>query len=432
MDFPPPHGAVKLRTTECAVRTRRFLLALFVVGCSGPAVDVTPHPGFTGTSSDAGGHDDDASAPAGDASPDADASGDVASVDASMGDTSTPMGPLVAYISGYDPTIGVYAVNPTSGALSQTSTTTSFGSSPSFLAMSPSAKNLYALDENTNGQVGAYAVDATTGALTFLSSVSSQGDGPAFLSVDGTGKFVLVANYGDGTVAVLPVQTNGSVGAAVDMHTVGANAHMIIADPSNRYVFVPCLGANYVAQFEFDDTTGMLTPNSVATVAVPSGSGPRHLAFHPTLPYAYLLSETASTVTPFSFDATTGRLAAIDSPQSTIPHGFSGTNTGAEVHVHPSGRFVFASNRGDDSVVAFDVDPTTGKITYASRTPTGGMTPRDFGLDPTGALLYAANQNSNTVFPFLVDATHGTIAANGGSTAATMPSFVGLFRLPAP
>ncbi len=410
--------------------TRLALFALLVDGCSGPAVDVPPNPGFTATASDAGG--EDATTPAGDASSVVDASREAASPDASVGDTSAPMGPLVAYISGYDPTIHVYGVDATTGALSQTSTTTSFGTSPSFLAMSPSAKYLYALDENTNGQVGAYAVDATTGALTFLSSVSSQGSGPAFLSVDGTGKYVLVANYGDGTVAVLPVQADGSVGTAVDMHTVGANAHMIVADPSNKYVFVPCLGASYVAQFLFDDATGILTPNSVATVAVPSGSGPRHLAFHPTLPYAYLLSETASTVTPFSFDATTGRLAAIDSPQSTIPNGFAGTNTGAEVHVHPSGKFVFASNRGDDSVVVFDVDPATGKITYASRTPTGGMTPRDFGLDPTGALLYAANQNSNTVFPFLVDATHGTITANGGSTTATMPSFVGLFRLPGP
>ncbi len=230
----------------------------------------------------------------------------------------------------------------------------------------------------------------------------------------------------------MPVQSDGSVGAAVATRTVGANAHMIVADPSNRYVFVPCLGADYVAQFLFDDTTGTLTPNAVATVSTPSGAGPRHLAFHPTLPYAYLLSETASTVTPFALDGTTGRLSALDTPQSTIPNGFSGTNTGAEVHVHPSGRFLLASNRGDDSIVVFSIDPTTGKITYVSRTSSGGTTPRDFTLDPSGAFLYAANQGSNTVVPFRVDASQGGITTNGGSSSATMPSFVGVFRLPAP
>jgi 6-phosphogluconolactonase len=404
---------------------------LLVLGCGSSSVGtLNPSDDF---GHDASG-DDDASAP--DAAPSVDASteasSDAGSLDSSTLETSTPAGPLVAYISGYDPTIHVLSVDAASGALSATSTITSFGTSPSFLALSPSAKNLYVLDESTTGQVGAYSVDSSSGALTFLSSVSSKGNGPAFLSVDGTGKFVLVANYGDGTVAVLPVQSDGSVGAAVDMHTVGANAHMIVADPSNRYVFVPCLGADYVAQFLFDDATGILTPNTVATVATPSGSGPRHLAFHPTLPYAYLMSETASTITPYALDGTTGRLSAIDTPQSTIPGGFSGTNTGAEIHVHPSGRFLFGSNRGDDSIVVFTIDASTGKIAFSSRTPSGGMTPRDFTLDPSGAFLYSADEGSNTVAPFRVDSTHGGVSANGTSFGATMPSFVGIFHLPAP
>jgi 6-phosphogluconolactonase len=392
----------------------------------------TLNPGFH--VGDAAAQGDDASAVDSAAGSDGsiDASNDAGPRDSSTTDVTAPVGALVAYISGYDPTIGVYSVDPTSGALSMTSHTTSFGTSPSFLALSPSAKYLYALDENATGQVGAYAVDAATGALAFLASVSSHGNGPAFLSVDGTGNFVLVANYGDGTVAVLPVQADGSLGAAVVTRSVGANAHMIVADPSNRYVFVPCLGADYVAQFLFDDATGALTPNAVATVSTPSGAGPRHLAFHPTLPYAYLLSETASTITPFALDGTTGRLSALDSPQSTIPNGFSGTNTGAEVRVHPSGRFLLASNRGDDSIVVLSIDQTTGKITYVSRTSSGGMTPRDFTLDPGGAFLYAANQGSDTVVPFRVDASQGAITSNGGSTSATMPSFVGVFRLPAP
>ena len=168
---------------------------------------------------------------------------------------------------------------------------------------------------------------------------------------------------------------------------------MILPDPSNHFVFVPCLGADYVAQFVFDDTTGKLTPNAVATVAAATGAGPRHIAFHPNGRIAYVINETNSTMTTYTFDSNAGTLSAIDT-QSTLPAGFSGTNTAAEVWVHPSGAWLFASNRGADDIAVFALDVTTGKMKSPSFTPSGGMTPRDFTLAPGGGFLCAASQKT--------------------------------------
>ena len=340
-----------------------------------------------------------------------------------------PLGPLVAYASGYGPNIALYSVDPVTGALGSKGTVAAFGANPSFLAVNRGVTNLYAIDENATGRVGAYAIDGATGALAFLNAVSSGGNGPAHVSVDATQAHVFVANYGDGAVAVLPVIAGGKLGAATDTKTVGANAHMIVADPSNQYVFVPCKGADYIAQFLFDATAGKLTPNATAHVATAAGAGPRHLAFHPGGKLAYLINENNSTMTAFSLDGATGRLAPIET-QSTLPAGFAGANTGAEVWVHPSGAFVYGSNRGHDSVVVFAIDAVTGKMTLKGHTKTGGTTPRDFTIDPTGAFLFAANQGSNTIVPFKIDAVLGTLTTTASSVSVTSPSFVGVVRLP--
>jgi 6-phosphogluconolactonase len=306
------------------------------------------------------------------------------------------------------------------------------GTSPSFLAWNPSVTNLYALDEATAGRVAAYSIDKTTGALTHLNDVSSTGNGPAHVSVDATGKWVMVANYGDGTVAVLPTMADGSLGAATDTKSPGMNAHMIVADPSNKFVVVPCLGSDIVAQYVFDSTNGKLTPNAVPTFATDKGAGPRHIAFHPNGKLAFLLAEKASTVTSLAFDATTGQLTKIET-HSTLAPGFSGTNTGAEIWVHPTGTFVFASNRGDDSIAAFSVDSKSGAMTFIGTTKTTGKTPRDFTLDPAGAFLYAANQGSDTIVPFRVTtagATQVTLATAASAIAFTQPSFFGVAYLP--
>ncbi len=335
---------------------------------------------------------------------------------------------FVAYASGYGPDIQWLSVNASTGATAAVGSVASFGSAPSFRAVDAAAKHLYAVDENATGQVGAYAIDQTTGALTFQNAVSSGGNGPPFVTVDGSGKWVLVANYGDGTVSVLPVQGDGSLGAPVQTLTAGANAHMIAPDPSNRFVFVPCKGADYVAQYLFDATMGKLTPNATPTVATASGAGPRHIAFHPTLPVAYVIAENASTVTSYAFDTSAGTLSPTQTI-TTLPSGFSGTNTGAEVHVHPSGKWLFASNRGDDSIAVFALD-AAGAMTAHGFTKSGGTTPRDFSLDPSGSLLYAANQGTGNVVPFRFDASSGSLTSAGAAVTVPSASFVGFAALP--
>ena len=362
-----------------------------------------------------------------DASTPADASSD-ARLDA--GAEASPPARLVAYASGYAPALQWLSVDASTGALTPGGSLASFGNAPSFLAVDAAGKHLYAVDESTPGRVGAYAIDPSTGALTSQTAASSGGDGPPFVSVDPQGRWVLVANYGSGTVAVLPIQADGSLGAAVSTMTAGAEAHMIVADPSDRFVFVPCKGADYVAQYLFDAATGKLTPNAVPHLATAAGAGPRHLAFHPDGKTVYLIDETASSMTALALDASTGTLTASQTV-STLPAGFTGTNTGAEVHVHPSGKWLFGSNRGDDSVVVFALD-ATGGMTARGFTKTGGTTPRDFTLDPAGSHLYAANQGSGNVVAFTFDATAGTLTplATGATVTVPAASFIGLAALP--
>jgi len=430
-------ASFKARGLRYNERVRRFVrlaagisaLSALVVGCgssSGGAYDagvyVPPPSDASSESADAPGGDGGAPVDSG--------GGGESGSDARAGDgeAGAPTH-LVAYASGYGPNIQWLSVNSTTGATASVGSVASFGSAPSFLAVDAAAKHLYAVDENATGQVGAYAIDAATGALSFQNAVSSGGNGPPFVTVDGSGKWVLVANYGDGTVSVLPVMGDGSLAAPVQTLSAGSEAHMIKPDPSNRFVFVPCKGADYIAQYVFDATMGKLTPNATPTVATASGAGPRHIAFHPSLSVAYVIAENASTVTSYAFDTSAGTLSPTQTI-STLPSGFTGTNTGAEVHVHPSGKWLFASNRGDDSIAVIALD-AAGAMTVHGFTKSGGTTPRDFSLDPSGALLYAANQGNGNVVPFLFDAASGSLTAAAGSPVGVpMASFVGFAALP--
>ena len=325
---------------------------------------------------------------------------------------------LVAYVSGYGPDIAWLDVTAT-GGLAPVGSIASFAASPSWLAIDPSHTHLYAVSEATS-QVGAYAIDQTTGALTFIDAVSSGGNGPAHATVDPLGHFVLVANYGDGAVAVLPIRADGGVAAPVQTVNAGANAHMVYVAGSHAYV--PCLGSNYVAQYDFDEASGMLAPNAVPHAAVTGG--PRHIAFGASA--AYVIDELASTITVMSSSGP-GQLTG-GQTISTRAAGATGTNTGAEVWVHPSGMFVFASNRGDNNIATFAVQ-ANGMLSLVGHTPCGGMTPRDFTIDPSGTYLYVANQNSNNVVPFRIEAS-GLLTAIGTPATATQPSFVGIIALP--
>lgn len=343
-----------------------------------------------------------------------------AGADAARSDAATPAH-VVAYISGYGPAIAWFDVDLTTGALAPKGSLAA--AQPSFLALSPS--HVYAVSENMD-RVGAYAVDPASGALTFLDDRASGGAGPAHVAIDRSGAYVLVANYGGGTAAVLPIAADGSLEPATQTVSPGANAHMIVTDAANRFAFVPCKGSDYVAQYTFDH--GVLAANAIPHLATAAGAGPRHLAFAPDGKHGYLVDETASTLMVLGYDATSGRLT----PQQTISTraaGATGANTGAEVAVSTSGAFVYASNRGDDDIAVFAI-AGDGSVTFASHTPTGGATPRMFALDPTGRWLYAANQGSNTVVAFAVDPVTGGLTPTGAVTQATMPAFVGFVALP--
>ncbi len=346
-----------------------------------------------------------------------------ASFDGAMADARPTA--LFAYVSGYSSAISRYSL--AGGVLTATGMTTSFASDPSFMAIDPSNTHIYAASESTN-RAGAYAIDQATGALTFLNDIAVGGSGPAHIAVDHGGTFVLIANYGNGTVSVAPIQANGSLGTVSQTISPGANAHQVVLDPSDHYAFVPCLGSDRVSQYLFDATTGTLTANAVPSLATDAGAGPRHLAFKPDGPFAYLLNEKSSTLSALAFDAATGRLSTLQTV-STRASGATGNNTGAEVWVHPNGKFVYASNRGDNNLAIFAIG-ADGKVTLVGHRATGGMTPRNFTFEPSGAFVYVANQGSNTVIPFAVDPMTGMLGEPGASVMATAPSFVGIATLP--
>jgi 6-phosphogluconolactonase len=311
--------------------------------------------------------------------------------------------------------------------------------SPSFLALHPSRRYLYAANEvrsfegQETGAVSAFAIDAATGRLTTLNQQSSGGSGPAHLVVDRSGQNVLVANYGGGSVAVLPVGTDGRLRppSAVVQHTGSSvnpkrkskpYAHSINVDPGNRFAYAADLGIDKVMIYRFDPAAGTLVANDPASASVAPGSGPRHFAFDPTGSHAYVINEMLMTITAFSHDAARGALAEVQTI-STLPPGqdvAQGFST-AEVQVHPSGRFVYGSNRGHDSVTVFARDASSGRLTFLQNVPTQGAFPRNFGIDPSGRYLLAANQRSNSVVVFRIDQDTGRLTPTGHSVTVGTP-----------
>ncbi len=300
---------------------------------------------------------------------------------------------------------------------------------PSYVTLHPSGKFLYAANEIGNfggqkaGAVSAFTIDQATGMLTLLNTVSSRGGGPCHVIVDSTGKNVLVANYGGGSVAVLPIAKDGRLGeaSAFVQHSgssvnparqKGPHAHSVNLTPDNRLLLVADLGLDQVLIYRFDPDRGTLTPADPPFARVNPGAGPRHLAFSPRGNFVYVINEMQSTLTTFAFDSAKGMLKDLQSI-STLPDGFSGQSFTAEVEVHSSGRYLYGSNRGDDSIAVFSIDPASGKLTFVDRTPTEGKFPRNFAIDPTGNLLLAANQNSNSVVVFRIDPKTGRLTPTG-------------------
>ncbi len=300
-------------------------------------------------------------------------------------------------------------------------------SNPSFLAVHPNRRFLYAVSEMGGGQksgaVSAFSIEAPTGGLTFLNRASSGGSGPCHLVVDKTGENVVVVNYGSGSVAVLPLEQDGRLreassfiqhqGSSVNpKRQQGPHAHSVNLSADNRFAVVADLGLDQVLVYRLDAAKGAITPNEPPFTAVKPGSGPRHFAFHPQGKVAYVINELASTVTAFAYDAGRGVLKEVQTI-TTLPADFSGVNYTAEVQVHPSGKFVYGSNRGHNSITLFKVDGKKGTLTPVEQTPTQGKTPRNFGIDPTGTWLLAANQDTDNVVVFRIDAKTGRLTPTG-------------------
>lgn len=307
---------------------------------------------------------------------------------------------------------------------------------PSFITFDRHRRFLYAVcetdeyDGRATGGVYAYAVDPITGSLQLINHRSSGGAGPCHLSLDHTDRFLFVANYTGGSVAAFPLRDDGGIAPESDFvqhHGSGpvkdrqqsAHAHCVGLDLSNRYVMVADLGMDRVMIYSFDSTRGTLVPAAQPFLLLPPGSGPRHFVFHPDGDKMYIIAELNSTVTAAAYDREKGVLRIIGS-QSTLPAGYSGENAGAEVCVAPSGRFVYCSNRGHNSIAVFAVHPDTGALDLVQHQSTGVHWPRNFAIDPSGQYLLVANQRSDSVVLFLIDEKEGTLSP--GDLSIEIPS----------
>jgi len=307
---------------------------------------------------------------------------------------------------------------------------------PSFLTASADGRFLFAVNERSDfggarsGSVTSFAIDSQTAKLKELSVEASRGADPCHLALDRTGRFLAVANYTGGSVAVLPVGTDGVLAPAVSVvqhegrgadpkRQEGPHAHQVLFTADNRFLIVADLGLDRLVVYRFDDATGALARHEPAGVSLPAGAGPRHIAFHPDGSRAYVINELSSTITTLRWDARAGAFDAGRSV-STLPPGFAGSNTTAEIEIHPGGRFLYGSNRGHDSLVVFSVG-SAGELSLAEAEPARGKMPRHFAIDRSGRWLVAANQASGSLAVFRIDSETGNLAPEGSPVSAGTP-----------
>lgn len=309
--------------------------------------------------------------------------------------------------------------------------------SPSFLATHPNGKFLYAVGEVANvgakktGVVSAFAIDGASGQLKLLNQQSSGGGGPCHLTVDPSGRTVLVANYGGGSVAALPILADGSLaeggsfiqhqGSSVNKsRQEGPHGHAIVVDPTHKFALACDLGLDQVLIYKLDAANARLTPHQPPFATLAPGSGPRHIAFRPDGQFAYVINEMLCTMTVFAWDGGRGVLKEVQTI-STLPGSVEKGYSTAEVYTHPTGRFVYGSNRGHDSIVVYACDEKTGRLTLVQHQPTLGRTPRHFAIHPGGKFLLAENQSSDTVAIFRIDPATGRLTAHGEPLAVPSP-----------
>jgi len=377
-------------------------------------------------------------------------------------------GPLMAYVGTYSAPlrnvrstqvdlppgngrgIHIFEVDRTTGALTPRSGF-DMGSSPSCLAINSAGTRLYSANETDKmgesdpGSVSAFAIDRADGRLKLLNTVHSGGAGPTHVSIHPSGKFVMVANYFGGSVAVFPILPDGQLGPASDIKkdagTIGPktatnapkgsfafsghdqpHAHMIQADPSGRFVLHVDLGLDQILVWKFDDQKGVLSPNDPASISYPPGDGPRHFAFHPNGHWFYSLQEEGSNIVLCDYDPAQGRLAPRQT-LSSLPPGFAGSNFCSEIMVSADGRFVYAANRLHDGIAYFSVGEN-GTLTFVGEEWTRGDYPRSFNFDPTGSFLYSCNQRADMITTFRVDKKSGALAFTGQYTPVGNPSMI--------
>lgn len=326
---------------------------------------------------------------------------------------------LLAFSGSYGQGVYAYRFDTSSGALKPAGLAVET-TSPSFLAVDANGEFLYAVNEiGKQGMVSAFSIDRAAARLTLINQVSSKGGGPCHLALDATGRWLAVANYETGSVAVLPVGAGGRLGEAVafDQHhgsgvnrarQAGPHAHEAVFSPDNRYLLVPDLGLDQIVVYRFDAAKGTIKPNDPPFAVLAPGSGPRHLVFHPNGKVVYVLSELASTVTAFRYDAAKGKLDDFQTV-SALPANFKGKNGAAEIAVNAAASVVYTSNRGDDSIALFHVEPESFTLAAPEHTPTLGKTPRQFTLDPDGKFLLVSNQDSGDIVVFHVHPRTGEL-----------------------
>jgi 6-phosphogluconolactonase len=330
---------------------------------------------------------------------------------------------------GHGGGINVYRVDPASGAWTHEQLLEI--ANPSFLTLDRSQRFLYSVHADLE-DVSAYAIDKQNGHITALNRQSCGGKNGVHLSIDPTGRWIVTANYSAGSVGVVPIEKDGTLGPRTDLANLpgepgpdrkqqaSSHPHNVVFDPSGRFIAVPDKGLDRIFVFRLDAASGKLTPNDPPFVATRAGAGPRHIAFHPQMPLAYVINELGSSVTTYRFAAQRGVLQPIQILPS-IPASYTGNNTGAEIAVAPSGRVVYASNRGQDSIAIFAVDQHDGTLTPVGWPPTHAKSPRFFCLDPSAKILYAANadegysdqQNTDTIVPFRINQANGTLTPTG-------------------
>lgn len=335
--------------------------------------------------------------------------------------------PLWGYVGSSDGKVRAFTVDETTG-LWTLKTTSNAGTNPSFVAFDVPKSRAVAVDEITGGMVRAFAVDFATGAFTETNAKPSGGAGPTHVSLDPTGAWVFVANYTGNNMSVFPLNAQGLLGDASDTKASGNKSHWAGTNPAGTHAFVPALGANAVAQYAFNAQTGKLTANG--TVSPPANAGPRHLAFHPSSKWAYLINETAITVTALDFDAASGKLTPKQTLSALPPGQATQGVSGAEIFVHPGGKHVYASTRGYNAIAHFTVNDATGALTFVASVETGAPRPRSFGIDPEGAWLFAGNQDQDQVVGFRIDPGTGALGPVGVVANTKGPTFVGVLRAP--